>query len=208
MSGAPARIGGVEESGTSRLETFSDGVFAIAATLLVLQFQVPKHHGPAFGHELLHNWHPYLAYATSFLTIGIIWINHHHLMVTIARVDRTFLFISTLLLLVVAFIPYPTQLVAEASSEPAAAYMYGGTLLVMAVVFNVLWIYASRDRRLLSEAMLPGQVRAVTQACAVGVPMTGLVVLLATWTPLGSVIFAFAISVFYLPGAAMMFDRS
>ena len=198
----------MDETGTGRLETFRDGVFAIAATLLVLEFSFKTGRGaPPLGQQLLHNWHPYLAYTTSFLTIAIIWINHHHVMETIARVDRTFLFINALLLLVVAFIPFPTRLVAEALSERAAAYTYGGTLLLMAVVFNVLWIYASRNRRLLSEKLSESQARAVTQAAGVGVPMTGLVLLLATWTPLGSVILAFAISAFYLPGAALLFDR-
>jgi uncharacterized membrane protein len=199
----------VDDTGTTRLETFSDGVFAIAATLLVLGFSVNTGRGaPPLGHQLLHNWHPYLAYLTSFLTIAIIWINHHHLMEVIARVDRTFLFLNALLLLVVAFIPFPTRLVAEALSERAAAYTYGGTLLVMAVAFNVLWLYAQWNRRLLREDMSAAQIRAVTQACFVGVPMNGLVVLLATWTPLGSVILACSISAFYLPGAALMFDRS
>lgn len=199
----------MEESGTNRLETFSDGVFAIAATLLVLEFSFKTgRYAAPLGHQLVHNWHPYLAYTTSFLTIAIIWINHHHVMETIARVDRTFLFINALLLLVVAFIPFPTRLVAEALGEPAAAYTYGGTLLLMALVFNVLWTYARGKGRLIRADMPEANVRAVTQACAVGIPMTGLVLLLAAWTPLGSVIFAFGISAFYLPGAALLFDRS
>ena len=201
----------MEETGTQRLEMFSDGVFAIAATLLVLEFSVTSgHNAPSLDHQLLHLWPSYLAYATSVLTIGIIWINHHHVMETIARVDRSFLFINTLLLLVVAFIPFPTRLVAhylQASGERAAVYAYGATLLLMAVVFNVLWAYAARNRRLIGDEMPQSQVRAVTQACGIGVPLTGLVLLLATWTPLGGVIFALAISAFYLPGAAR-FDRS
>ena len=64
------------EPGTGRLETFSDGVFAIAATLLVLEFSAAP--GPKLGHELAHLWPAYLAYVTSFVTIGIIWMNHHH----------------------------------------------------------------------------------------------------------------------------------
>ena len=200
----------MEETSTARLETFSDGVFGIAATLLVLEFAVTKgRHAPSLGHQLLHLWPAYLAYTTSFLTIGIIWINHHHVMETIALVDRTFLFINTLLLLVVAFIPFPTKLVAdylEESGERAAVYAYGATLLLMAVVFNVLWMYAQRNRRLIREDFPQSKVRAVTQASLIGVPLTGLVLLLATWTPLGSVILALAISAFYLPGV-MLFDR-
>ena len=203
----------MEASGTSRLETFSDGVFAIAATLLVLEFTVKRGvKAPPLGHQLLHElWPSYLAYATSFLTIAIIWINHHHVMETIERVDRTFLFITALLLLVVAFIPFPTGLVAHSlqahRDERAAVYAYGITLLLMAIVFNVLWTYARRDRRLIREDFPQAKIRAVTQACSVGVPLTGLVLLLATWTPLGGVIFAFSLSAFYLPGAAR-FDRS
>jgi uncharacterized membrane protein len=202
----------VDEIGTGRLEMFSDGVFAIAATLLVLEFSVTKGGHPPpppLGHQLLHLWPSYLAYTTSFLTIGIIWINHHHVMETIARVDRTYLFVNTLLLLVVAFIPFPTKLVAdylESPDERAAVYTYGLTLLLMAVVFNVLWTYARWNRRLLLEDFPQSKVRAVTQAAFIGVPMTALVLVLATWTPLGAILFALAISAFYLPGV-MLFDR-
>ena len=153
------------ESSTSRLETFSDGVFAIAATLLVLEFTVKRGiKAPSLGHQLLHDlWPSYLAYATSFLTIAIIWINHHHVMEIIERVDRTFLFITALLLLVVAFIPFPTGLVAHSlqghSDERAAVYAYGVTLLLMAIVFNVLWTYARHDRRLLGVELPEVEVR-------------------------------------------------
>src|SRR5437764_5515905 len=87
--------------GTTRLETFSDGVFAIAATLLVLEIGVRARED--LGSELLRIWPSYLAYVTSFLTIGIIWINHHHTVSLLARVDRTFLFINNVLLLTIAF---------------------------------------------------------------------------------------------------------
>ena len=203
----------MEDSGTARLEAFSDAVFAIAATLLVLEFAVDTgQDAPSLSHQLLHLWPSYLAYATSFLTIGIIWINHHHVMETIARVDRTFLFINTLLLLVVAFIPFPTKLVADylersSGDERTAVVAYGATLFLMAILFNVLWTYARSNRRLIREDFPQSQVRAVTQASLIGVPLTGLVVLLATFAPLGSVILALAISAFYLPGA-MLFDRS
>ncbi len=201
-----------EETGTARLEMFSDGVFAIAATLLVLELAVKPSSAHSLGYQLLHQlWPSYLAYATSFLTIGIIWINHHHVMETIARVDRTFLFLNTLLLLVVAFIPFPTRLVAHylgKDGERDAVYAYGATLFLMAVVFNVLWAYASRGRRLIREDMPEAKVRAVTRAAAVGVPLTALILVIAIWSPVGAIVFALAISAFYLPGAALVFDRS
>src|SRR5215208_5517384 len=86
----PERLRSTPVDGTTRLETFSDGVFAIAATLLVLEIGVDADVDD-LGRELLRLWPSYLAYVTSFLTIGIIWMNHHHTVALIARVDRTFL---------------------------------------------------------------------------------------------------------------------
>src|SRR3954451_13251749 len=137
--------------GTARLETFSDGLFAIAATLLVLEIGVTVDHGHDLGSALLDIWPSYLAYATSFLVIGIIWINHHHTVSLMARVDRTFLFINLLLLLVVAFIPFPTKLVADYLQKPGereAALAYAITMLLMAVIYNTWWHYARGKRRL------------------------------------------------------------
>ena len=102
-------LAGVE---TARLETFSDGVFAIAATILVLELSVGGAKVGDLGSALLDLWPSYLAYVTSFLTIGIIWMNHHTLVETIERADRVLLFLNLLLLLVVAFLPFPTKLVA------------------------------------------------------------------------------------------------
>jgi uncharacterized membrane protein len=195
----------VENTSRHRLETFSDGVFAIAATLLVLGFTVPS--GNDLGSGLLHLGPAYLAYVTSFLTIGIIWINHHTVMDTIARVDRTFLFVNMVFVLVVAFIPFPTRVVAEHLHERAAVVMYGGTILLMTLVFNVLWIYACKDRRLIGASVPDSSIRAITQAFYVGIPLNCLVILLAIFTPLGGMILAFSITAFYLPGVTLL-DRS
>src|SRR3954451_21552786 len=100
------------DENTTRFETFSDGVFAIAATILVLEIGVDGH-TDNLGRALIDLWPSYLAYATSFLTIGIIWINHHYCVQLMARVDRTLLFVNLLLLLTVAFLPFPTKLVAD-----------------------------------------------------------------------------------------------
>ncbi|TML58662.1 MAG: DUF1211 domain-containing protein, partial [Actinobacteria bacterium] len=99
---------------TTRLETFSDGVFAIAITLLVLLFDVPDvSRGQSLAHALAHQWPSYASYAVSFVTIGIIWVNHHTLFRHIVRVDRVFLFINIGFLMTVAFLPYPTAVVAR-----------------------------------------------------------------------------------------------
>ena len=200
----------MDDNGTTRLETFSDGVFAIAATLLVLEFSVDAATGPQLGDALLHLWPSYLAYATSFLTIGIIWINHHYCVETFARADRTLLFLNLLLLLIVGFLPFPTKLVAQYLNQPgeqAAVYAYDATFVVMAIVYNAWWRYASTGRRLIREKVPDATVRAITRAFDPGVPMYGLVFLVAVFSPLASVILTFAIAAFYLPSAALFNER-
>jgi uncharacterized membrane protein len=196
------------EPGTGRLETFSDGVFAIAATLLVLEFSVTS--SPDLGQELLHLWPAYLAYVTSFVTIGIIWMNHHHTVSLIGRVDRTFLFVNNLLLLTVAFLPFPTGLVGTSlidhEGEQAATLAYAGTLVVMAGLHLVWWRYARVDRRLIADVTPDATLRAVDRAYQPGLPMYGVVFAVAFFSPLGAVLLTFAIAAFYLPSAAL-FDR-
>jgi uncharacterized membrane protein len=197
------------DQGTTRLETFSDGVFAIAATLLVLEFSVGTASGPRLGHALLELWPSYLAYVTSFLTIGIIWINHHYCVQTLARADRTLLFLNLLLLLTVGFLPFPTKLVAQYLRQPgeqAAVYAYAATFVAMSIVYNAWWRYASSSRRLIRADVPHSAVRAISRAFNPGVPMYVLVLLVAFVSPLASVALTFAIAAFYLPSAAL-FDR-
>jgi uncharacterized membrane protein len=195
------------EPGTGRLEAFSDGVFAIAATLLVLEFKDKA--GSALAGELPHLWPAYLAYATSFLTIGIIWMNHHFCVEQIRHADRTLMFVNLLLLLTVAFLPFPTRLVAthlEHGGEQAAVYAYDATFVLMAVIYNIWWRYASGGRRLIAQGVPDSAVDAITRAFNPGVPMYASAFLLAIWSPLASVALTFAIAAFYLPSAAL-FDR-
>src|SRR2546422_8608076 len=120
---------------TSRLETFADGVFAIAATLLILDVHASGAH---LGHQLLHVWPSYAAYAISFLTIGIMWVNHHTVFEQIGRVDRRFLFINVGVLMCVAVVPLPPRLVAEhirGGGAGAAALAHGVTQTTTAGLF-------------------------------------------------------------------------
>ncbi|MFL5943800.1 MAG: TMEM175 family protein [Gaiellaceae bacterium] len=198
------------EPGTARFEAFSDGVFAIAATLLVLEFTVePGRNTPPLGHQLLHLWPSYLAYVTSFLTIGIIWMNHHHTVSLLARTDRTMQFLNVLLLMVIAFLPFPTKLVAQYlrdDGERAAALVYSATFVLMAVLHQIWWQYARRDRRLIADETPDSALRAVDRAYLPGVPMYGTVLVVAFFSPLAAVFLTFAIAAFYLPSAAL-FDR-
>jgi uncharacterized membrane protein len=199
----------MEAIGTSRLEAFSDGVFAIAATLLVLEIGVDAARGSDLGEELLHIWPSYLAYATSFLIIGVIWMNHHHCVTLIGRVDRPFLFLNALLLLTVSFMPFPTKLVAQYLQEPGerqAAIAYGATMLLMAIIFNAWWRYARGGRRLIADGIADVQLRAVDRAFNPGIVAYGIVFAVAFVNPLASVVITLAIAVFYLPSAAL-FER-
>jgi len=195
------------EPPTTRLETFSDGVFAIAATLLVLEFTFP--HTDELGTRLLHLWPSYLAYVTSFMTIGIIWMNHHHTVSLVGRTNRTFLFVNNLLLLTVAFLPFPTKLVADYlrdGGERAATLAYAATFVVMAAMHQVWWQYARRGRRLIAEHVPESALEGVDRAYLPGVPMYGSVFVVAFFSPLAAVLMTFAIAAFYLPSAAL-FDR-
>lgn len=137
---------------TSRLEAFSDGVIAIAITLLVLELQVPEPGGPSsLGHELAEKWPSYAAYVVSFLTIGIIWINHHAMIARLARANHTLLVLNLLLLMTIAIIPFSTELVAdylrESEGESLAAAIYGGSLLAMSVSFYMTQGYVLYGER-------------------------------------------------------------
>jgi TMEM175 potassium channel family protein len=152
---------------TARLETFSDGVFAIAATLLIIDV----HRAPgSVAHGLVHAWPSYAAYAISFLTIGIIWANHHTVFSQIARVDRTFLMINVVFLMVVAFSPFPTRVLASTLRDGgrAGAFAYGLTFTLMAISYGGLWLYASRNGRLLREDADPKTVSGITRSFAPG----------------------------------------
>jgi uncharacterized membrane protein len=163
---------------TGRVETFADGVLAIAATLLILNVDSQIRETDHLARELLQIWPSYVAYAVSFLTIGIIWANHHTFMHQIERADRTFLLLTVLFLLCISFIPFPTRLVAEHIRDDgarAATVLYGITLTLTAVMFNAVWLYASVRRRLLKEDADPKVVAGITRSYRWG-PVSYLVV--------------------------------
>jgi TMEM175 potassium channel family protein len=188
---------------TSRLETFADGVFAIAATLLILNVDAQISEGSgAIGKRLLEIWPSYIGYAVSFVTIGIIWSNHHTVMGQLGRVNRTFLMQNTLLLMCVAFLPFPTRLIAEHLRDrhdlQPAALAYGGTMTVMAACYIVLWLYASRGGRLLRDDYDPRTVSGITRSYAPGIPLYLSATLLALVSPLSSVAIFGGIALFYV----------
>ena len=191
--------------GTARFEAFSDGIFAIAATLLVLEIGVDTAKGN-LGGQLTSIWPAYLAYVTTFLVIGIIWINHHHCVSLMGRVDRTFLFINLLLMLTVSFMPFPTKLVAAYLQKPderEAVIAYATTMTLMAIIYNVWWRYARMNRRLIADDVPDSALEAVDRAFNPGVPLYGITLAVAFVSPLASVAITLALAVFYVPSAAL-----
>jgi uncharacterized membrane protein len=143
-------MNGPAEKETARVEAFSDGVFAIAITLLVLEMKVPHTAGAALWSQLLAQWPSYFAFVTSFATIGIMWLNHHRMFGFIGRIDHPLLILNGVLLLGVTFVPYPTSVVASYlghDGERAAACFLAITYILIAIAFNLLWRYASSDSR-------------------------------------------------------------
>jgi uncharacterized membrane protein len=190
---------------TSRLETFCDGVFAIAITLLVLIIEPPE--SGSLAHGLVHQWPSYLAYAVSFLTIGIMWVNHHEVMRHIAHTDWTFLYVNVFFLMAVAFLPYPTRIVAthiRGGEERTAALFYGITMSVIAIAFLALWLYPSWKGRLLREDADPAAIRGITRSFLPGTPLYvgGTLVALANAT--ASLLCFAALALFYVAGSVLL----
>ncbi|SRR5579884_82317 len=164
-----------ETKETARIEAFSDGVFAIAVTLLILQIQLP----PMHQHDSLlaglgAQWPSYLAFVISFMTILIIWINHHNFLRLVSRIDHTFLILNGLLLLAVTFVNYPTEVLAQSLKEPGssllfdigsnqdvAAIFYSATFVFISLWFNLLWRYSVHNNRLLGSHADPQVVAAI-----------------------------------------------
>jgi uncharacterized membrane protein len=157
---------------SARLEAFSDGVFAIAATLLVLELHVPAPTADGLGQALLAEWPSYASFVVSFVTIGIIWVNHHGLFANVQRVDRTLLFLNLLLLLTVSTIPFPTALLGRflgtGGSSHLAAAIYGGVMVVMSIAFTLLWLHVTRDSRLVAAHLDPRRARAESRLFSAG----------------------------------------
>jgi uncharacterized membrane protein len=208
--GNEARDPQSDQKETGRLEAFSDGVFAIAITLLVLDLKVPKPSelpagpGPLGTHgllaALLAQWPTLLAYLTSFLSILVMWVNHHLLFSLIRRTDHLFLYLNGLLLLFVTFVPFPTALVAaylQRREATAAAALYSASYLGIAVVFNLLWRHASRDRRLLDSAASAAAIDEIDRSYRFGPPLYALAFVLAFVNLTASLLTCLGLAVFF-----------
>lgn len=169
--------GAVDEKETGRIEAFSDGVFAIAITLLVLEVKVPHlpdgGAGGSLTRALLAQWPSYVSLVTSFFTILVMWANHHAIFGLVRRVDAPFLYANGLLLLVVTVVPFPTALLAEYFEKPGAsvaAAVYAGTFAVSGIAYNLLWRTAIAGRRLLKPGVSEERIAEISRSYRLGVP--------------------------------------
>ncbi|HKE65709.1 MAG TPA: TMEM175 family protein [Micromonosporaceae bacterium] len=191
---------------TGRTETFSDGVMAIAITLLVLDLAVPSRAAlgdKSLAHALGHEWPQFAAYVTSFLVIGIIWVNHHTTFRLIRSVDRMMLFLNLLLLLFIAAIPFTTSLIAEyltAGGRDArtAAIVYSVVMLAMSVSFGALFVYVVRHPALLEPEVDPTVLRAsIRRFTLIGLALYAATVIVALFSAPACLVLHFLIALYY-----------
>jgi uncharacterized membrane protein len=153
---------------TGRIEAFSDGVFAIAITLLVLEISIPEDKLGHFWHSVVQQWPSYLGFVTSFITIGGLWMAHHAIFRRLAYADQAVMRRNLVLLMTVSFLPFPTRLLAEALhtdvSVREAVVFYGGALLAISIMFWSLWSEVARNRGLLRPEVGDAEVAAIQRA--------------------------------------------
>ena len=149
----------------TRVEAFTDGVFAFAITLLVVTIAQPDNYR-RLAHDLAERWPSLAAYIVSFAVIGIMWLNHHSVFSHFSHVDRTLVYLNLLLLMTVAFLPFPTgilgQALARGAGERTAAVVYGVTMSANTYAWAALWLYASHNRRLLRTSFPEAERRVST----------------------------------------------
>jgi uncharacterized membrane protein len=196
-----------QDNDTARLEAFSDGVFAIAITLLVLEIRLPEGDG-GLAHRLGDLWPSYLAYVLSFVTIGIMWANHHAILRLIERCTHGLVVANLFLLMTIGFLPFPTTVLADnlrldelenvvVADQRLAAIFYSGTFILIAVAFQALWLTAGRNHRLIHKGM-EDAADEITRSYRLGIPMYAVSTLVALWQPLASVILVGVIALFWL----------
>lgn len=195
---------------TQRIEAFSDGVYAIAITLLVLELKPAiertlngDHHASLFA-AMQSTWPVLVAYVVSFATIGIMWINHHRLFNIITRSDHLLVILNLLLLFAVTTVPFPTALLGE-HTEPEqfrqATVIYSGTFFLCAIAYNALWRYSTHRGRLTDKRVDIEIVNRISRQYWAGPALYLLALILAFFSPILSLgLSALLAAFFLLPG--------
>ena len=186
---------------TGRLEAFSDGVFAIAITLLVLGVRVPHAEENQLARELWRAWPSLASYVLAFFVVGISWASHHAMFSYVVRVDRWLVLLNLGHLMCMAFVPFPTSLLAEyahsSGNERVAAIAIGVTLTLAGVFFNAMWAYAARGHRHLTDKLSRTQAAAMGRRFLLGPILFGLTIPVAWISPVAVLVCFALLAIFY-----------
>lgn len=188
---------------TSRVEAFSDGVFAIAITLLILGVSVPETSTQVLIRgELLTKiialWPKILSYIISFAVIGIFWVGHHIMFRFIKRMDRIGLLLNILVLMVIAFIPFSAALMGVYGREQIAVVIYGITLFLAGITFELFWLYASHNYRLIDQTLDSNHIQKASLIILVAPVIYLIAVILSVFNPLWSIVIYILVPLLYI----------
>lgn len=193
-----------KHEGTGRLEAFSDGIFGIAATLLVIEIKIPPRMADSaqFVDALIRQWPAYMSYAASFIYLGIYWAHHLYIFRHFKRVDHVFLKLNILFLMMIAFIPFPTAVLGEHlhlndERQRIATLVYIGTLIVTSALFLALWLYGTNKHRLVEESLPHDFIASTRQRYTAGPIAYIFCFFIALWYPTTSLVMVLLISFFY-----------
>lgn len=205
------------ELSTSRIEFFSDGVFAIAITLLIIEIKVPQLHGTTgaseLGAALFNLWSHYFAYVLSFLMIGIYWVNHHYLFGLFKRTNHIFGLLNVFFLMCIAFVPFPTAVLGEYLTDEhnrhAAVIFYALGLALPAFGWFLIWFYASRDFRLIDKNLNPAFVTYLTRKFLITDIIYFAALLISLWNSILGLAICVGLTLLYmLPSKKPVFSDS
>ena len=199
---SPNRSAHDHDEGTGRIEAFSDGVFAIAITLLIIEIGVPVvTDDESLGDALFDLWPKYFAYVLSFLIIGIYWANHHSFMRLFVRTDHYFLMINVFFLMCIAFLPFPTAVLGEylthGDDESTAVAFYAFGLFLPAFGWLLVWLYGQWDN-LIDENLHPAYDRFLTIQFLASTALYLVTIFIALVQPYISLAIAVGLTLLYL----------
>jgi TMEM175 potassium channel family protein len=190
---------------TNRLEAFSDGVFAIAITLLIIEIKVPSHddlRGETLMTYILQQWPKYFAYILSFVIIGIYWANHHYLFKLFRRTDHVFNLLNVFFLMTISFLPFPTGVLGDyiilPEHEKHAVTFYALAIWMPAFAWLVIWLYAKHKRRIIDHGLTPRFINTLTLQYILSNILYVSAFLVSLISPLASIIICVGLTLLYL----------
>ena len=193
------------EVSTSRLEAFSDGVFAIAITLLIIEIKVPSHDDLKYqtlAHYIWQQWPKYFAYILSFVIIGIYWANHHYLFKLFKQTDHVFNLLNVFFLMTIAFLPFPTGVLGDyimiEEHERVAVSFYAFAIWLPAFSWLLIWLYAKNNRKIIDHALTPRFVDALTRQYVLSNILYISAFVVSLKSPVVSIIICVGLTLLYL----------